>query len=354
MAEMLSIDGSYGEGGGQILRTALALAAMLTQPIRIENIRAARKKPGLQAQHLTAVLAAAQICDAELRGASLNSQTLEFIPREKVRAGDYAFDVQEVRGSGSAGATALIFQTIFLPLARASGTSCIELRGGTHVPFAPPFDYLGRVFLPMVARLGWRAELQIEKWGWYPMGGGIVKAEIHGNPGELKGTVALTERGALQRISGRAVVSNLPRHIAQRERSAARALLIAHRLDADVEIVEAPATGQGTGIFLCAEYENTLAGFSTLGARGVRAERVGEDCARELLEFHASNAAVDAHLADQLILPLAFADGVSEFTTARLTQHLTTNAWVVEQFGAARMEVREGRVSIDPYAPSVA
>jgi RNA 3'-terminal phosphate cyclase (ATP) len=350
---MITIDGSYGEGGGQILRTSLALATMLNQPVRIENIRAARKKPGLQAQHLTSVFAAARLCDAELRGAAMNSQTLEFIPRAPVHVGDYTFDVMEARGAGSAGATMLIFQTIFLPLARAQKPvfSTIELRGGTHVPFAPPFDYVTRVFLPTLARLGWHARLDIEKWGWYPIGGGVVRAEVQGNSWELVGTLGLTERGALQRITGLAAVSNLPRHIAQRERSAARALLIAHKLDADIDIVEAPATGQGTGIFLFAEYENACAGFSSLGARGIPAERVGEVCARELLAFHATDAAIDAHLADQLILPLAFADGASEFTTARVTQHLLTNAWVVGQFGAARVEIegvegQAGRVRI--------
>jgi RNA 3'-terminal phosphate cyclase (ATP) len=344
------IDGSYGEGGGQVLRTSLALAAMLGTPLRIVNIRAKRRVPGLQAQHLTGVLAAAQVCSARAEGATLGSTTLAFIPQSPPRAGDYFFDVAEARKGGSAGAASLVFQTVLLPLALADGPSLLTIRGGTHVPWSPPFHYLERVYLPIVARMSIEAGVEIEKWGWYPIGGGEMTAKIQGT-GVLS-PLNLIERGKLVGVSGLSAVANLPRSIAERQRRRAEEMLRAEGINPAIELIEAPAQGQGTVVFLAAEYEHMVAGFTALGERGKPAERVAEEVCRDLLAYHRSGAALDMHLADQLILPMALAKSRSAFTTCRVTPHLLTNAWVVERFLGPKVKVegsegKKGKVIID-------
>lgn len=338
---MITMDGSYGEGGGQVLRTSLSLAAMTGQPVCIERIRAGRRKPGLMPQHLTAVRAIARVCDAEVEGDRLDSQTLTFVPRSAPRAGDYTFDVGQAAKGGSAGAVSLIFQTVLLPLALAEGGSHLTLVGGTHVAWSPPFDYLKRVYLPTLARMGISARVHIEKWGWYPLGGGVVKATIQGR-GQEAGRMAgldLWQRGALLRVRGLSASSNLPRHIQERQEKAALQMLRSSGVNARIDLLDAPSKGQGTVVFLWAEFENTVAGFTSLGERGKPAERVAEEAACDLLDFLHSHAALDRYLADQLVLPLALAAGPSRFTTERVTQHLLTNAWVVNRFFPGRVQV---------------
>ncbi|HID86755.1 MAG TPA: RNA 3'-phosphate cyclase [Anaerolineae bacterium] len=362
---MITIDGSYGEGGGQVLRTSLTLSALLSRPMRIERIRAGRRNPGLQAQHLTGVRATAQVCGAELEGAKLGSQTLTFVPQSPPRAGEYAFDVAEARKGGSAGATSLVLQTLLLPLAFASATSRLTLQGGTHVAWSPPFHYLEWVYLPTLARMGIEADVSIERWGWYPIGGGVMKASVKGRGNEGHGPedrdlslaprsllpLDLTQRGTLRRLHGLSALSNLPMHIAERQRKRAVEILRAEGFAPEIEVVNAPAKGRGTCVFLLAEYENGLAGFTALGARGKPAEKVAEEACRDFLAYHKSGACLDMHLADQLILPMALARGPSAFTTCRITQHLLTNIWVVEQFMDVRFEVEgkeggRGRVTV--------
>jgi len=336
---MIVIDGSYGEGGGQVLRTSLTLSALLSKPVRIENIRAKRRNPGLQAQHLTGVRAIAQICDAELEGADLGSQTLTFKPRSSPRAGEYRFDVAEARKGGSAGATSLVFQTLLLPLAHASGQSRLTIRGGTHVAWSPSFHYLKHVYLPTLARMGLEATAEIVKWGWYPIGGGEIIASIRGQQGHYLSGLDLVERGALKRLWGISATSNLPSHIGQRQKKRTEDYLRKRGFDPQIKIVYAPSPGQGTAVFLAAEYEHTIAGFSSLGARGKPAEKVAEEACREFLAYHQSGAGLDRHLADQMILPMALASGSSAFTTCGITQHLLTNIWVVERFLDVRFEI---------------
>ena len=337
---MITMDGSYGEGGGQVVRTSLTLSALLKRPLRIEKIRAGRRNPGLQAQHLTGVRATAQVCGARLEGADLGSQILAFVPQSPPRPGEYTFDVAEARKGGSAGATSLVFQTLLLPLAFAHGTARLTLQGGTHVAWSPPFHYLKQVYLPTLARMGVDAEVEIERWGWYPIGGGVIRAEIKGTEG--LGGIQLTERGTLVRLSGISALSNLPSHIAERQRRRAVEILRAEGFAPEIEMVDAPASGQGTCVFLLAEYENGRAGFTALGARGKPAEKVAEEACRDFLAHHQSGACLELHLADQLILPMALAHGPSAFTTCRITQHLLTNIWVVEQFLEVTFEV-EGK-----------
>jgi len=336
---MIVINGSYGEGGGQVLRTSLTLAALLGEPLRIENIRAQRRRPGLQAQHLTGVWAIAQICDAELEGADFGSLNLTFKPRSSPRAGEYSFDVAQARKGGSAGATSLVFQTLLLPLALAPGQSRLTIRGGTHVAWSPPFHYLTHVYLPTLARMGLEARVEIEKWGWYPIGGGEITATINGHGGSELYDLNLVERGELKRLWGMSATSNLPAHIGQRQKKRADGTLRKCGFNPQIEIVDAPSPGQGTVVFLVAQYEHAVAGFSSPGRRGKPAEKVAEEACREFTAHHQSGACLDRHLADQLILPLALAAGLSAFTTCEITQHLLTNVWVVEQFLDVRFEI---------------
>jgi len=336
----LPIDGSHGEGGGQILRTALSLAAILQRPICIEHIRAGRKEPGLRPQHLAAVRAMATICDAAVEGDRVGSDRLVFQPGHAPHAGHYVLDISQVAGVGSAGAISLIFQTMLIPLALADGPSRLVLRGGTHVAWSPPFHYLAHVYLPALARLWIKAEVRLEQWGWYPQGGGEMVASVAGSA-RLQAQ-DFTTRGDLRRLWGLSAASHLPVHVRQRQAQQATARLRAAGFSARIEQVEAPSPGPGTCVFLCAEHAHVAAGFTAYGRRGLPAEQVADAAADQFLAYEADQGATDPHLADQLVLPLALAGGA--LTTTEITRHLVTNIWVVEQFLGQRftLEGEEG------------
>ena len=348
---MIVIDGSHGEGGGQILRSSLTLSAITGQSVRIEGIRAGRHKPGLRPQHLTAIRAAKRICNAEAEGVKRNAQTVVYRPRTAPQAGTYTFDVAQVTKGGSAGSVSLILQTVLLPLALAEGSSQVTLVGGTHVAWSPPYDYLKRVYLPALVRLGIEAKISIKKWGWYPIGGGRIQAVIQGRePGHAiqipDGTITnqtLRDRGTLLRVRGLSASSNLPKHIRMRQQGAALQALRSNSVNARIDVQDPPSKGQGTIVFLWAEFKGAAAGFTALGERGKPAERVAEEAADRLLNFLRGDAALDRHLADQLLLPLALASGPSQFTTEAVTSHLLTNAWVVNQFFPGRVQVEGER-----------
>jgi RNA 3'-terminal phosphate cyclase (ATP) len=344
----LKIDGNYGEGGGQILRTTLSLSCLLKKPVEITNIRKGRKIPGLQPQHLTSVNACKGISEAEVEGNRLQSLTLKFSP-QKIKGGDFTFNVAEEKRS--AGSTSLILQALFLPLSLSEQNSHITLLGGTHVPWSPPFDYLKEIFLPMVRKIGCQIELKINKWGWYPKGGGEVHCMIH--PGEKLLPLNLTERGKLLNLTGVSAVSNLPASIAERQKNQALKILREKDFSPEIKILQAPSIGQGTFFFLKAEFENSKAGFGALGEMGKRAEKVAEEACQEFLQFIQTKAAIDPHLSDQLIPYLALADGPSSFTVSRISKHLLTNIWVVQQFLPTKITVegdegKEGKVIITP------
>jgi RNA 3'-terminal phosphate cyclase (ATP) len=321
----LIVDGSYGEGGGQILRSTLALSIITGKPAQIVNIRAGRKKPGLRPQHLTSVKAAAAISHALVKGAEIGAPTLEFVPNP-VQAGTFHFDV------GTAGAVMLILQTLWPPLCEASGKSQLSLRGGTHVPWSPPFHYFKEVFLPMVTRMGMQAEVNLLKAGWYPQGGGEVTATISpvGNLGWKP--LNLSERGALRRITIYSLLSNLPESIAQRACDQAVSSLSKIEVIPRREIHTLPSIGQGMMVVLVAEFEHTVVGFDVMGQVGKRAEQVAEEAVQLFLEFYSSEATVDTHLADQLLLYMALAKGNSCIITNHLTEHTRTNLWLIEKF----------------------
>ncbi|NIN01846.1 MAG: RNA 3'-phosphate cyclase [candidate division Zixibacteria bacterium] len=344
----LQIDGNYGEGGGQILRTTLSLSCILKKPVEIVNIRKGRKIPGLQPQHLTSVSASKRISRAEVQGDALQSLSLRFSPQE-IKGGDFIFDVAEKKRS--AGSTSLVLQTMLLPLSRCEKDSKITVLGGTHVPWSPPFDYLREVFAPTVKKIGCEISLDITKWGWYPKGGGEVHCSIR--PTSKFMPLDLTKRGQLRKLFGISVVSNLPNHIAERQRNQAAKILKEKGFSPEIQIRQAPSIGQGTFFFLKAEFENSVAGFGALGERGKRAEKVAEEACEEFVDFVRSNAAVDRHLADQLIPYLSLADGESIFTVSKITKHLLSNVWVVKQFLQTEIRVEgeegeEGTVRVNP------
>ena len=322
-ATRLEIDGSFGEGGGQILRTSLALALLTSRPFRLYNIRARRPKPGLQPQHLMSVRAAAQVGGATLRGASIGSSDLVFEPGE-VRAGRYRFDI------GTAGSTGLVLQTVTLPLAlRGAGPSELTLVGGTHVTTSPCFHFLDVTWRRYLERFGARLSLKMVRPGFYPRGGGVVEAHLQPTS-RLKG-MTLRRRGPVT-VSGFSAGAGLPEHVARRQ--ARRAVHGLERLDLKAKVREETwEGGPGSVLALTVETDPVPALFFGLGARGKPAEAVADEAVDQVAAYlRADPAAVDAHSGDQIVLPLALADGPSEYTVAEVTQHLLTNVAVIRRF----------------------
>lgn len=321
---MIAIDGSEGEGGGQVLRNALALSLATGQAFRIANIRGRREKPGLMRQHVTAIEAACAIGDAECEGASVGSAEITFRPGG-VRPGDYRFAV------GTAGSTGLVLQTVLAPLLLRNAPSRLALEGGTHNMAAPPFEFIDRVFLPIVNRLGPRVSARLIRHGFYPRGGGCIEVEIV--PAPLQ-PIECVERGALQRVSATALSAGLPPDIGDRELHAARKRLdwpedafVARRLPED--------QGPGNALLLEAAFENTTEIVTGFGELGVRAESLARKVANRMIGFIASRAFAGPYLADQLLLPFALA-GDGCFTTVKPSEHARTAADVIAAFTGRR------------------
>jgi RNA 3'-terminal phosphate cyclase (ATP) len=317
---MVTIDGSYGEGGGQILRTSLALSLVTGKPFSIHNIRAGRKKPGLMRQHLTAVNAAAEIGLAAIEGNRIGSQAFTFEP-EMIKPGNYHFAI------GSAGSCTLVFQTILPALLIAGEPSEIILEGGTHNPFAPTFDFLEKAFLPVINRMGSRVDAILEKPGFYPAGGGRFKVSIR--PAGLN-RIDLLERGNIIHKTARASVANLPVKIANRELK-----VIREKLEWSRELLKAVnvENSQGPGNILTVEIEsdNITEVFTGFGEKGISAEKVAKRAVKAVQEYLAFDVPVGRYLADQLLIPMALAGG-GKFRTFSPTQHTTTNAEIIKKF----------------------
>jgi RNA 3'-terminal phosphate cyclase (ATP) len=323
---MISIDGSRGEGGGQILRSALSLSMVTGQPFRIRHIRANRPKPGLMRQHLTCVQAAAAICSGKTTGADLASTQLEFKPG-KVQGGSYNFAI------GTAGSTTLVLQTILPALMTTAEGSRIDIAGGTHNLQAPTTCFLAGCFLPLIDRMGPSVRMSVGRLGFYPAGGGVVRTEIE--PVRQLLPLHLTEPSPIIARRAVALVAGLPGTIAQRELAVVEEKLgwspdqlsIRHLGSND---------GPGNTLTLEIERESLTEVFTGFGERGVSAEQVAARVCGEVRSYLAAEVPVWKHLADQLLLPMALA-GQGSFRTGPLTPHALSNADVIEQFVGTRI-----------------
>ena len=345
----LILDGAEGEGGGQILRSALSLSLVTARPFRIVRIRANRAPAGLRPQHLACVRGAVAISGARCEGAGVGSSELEFHPAP-VQPGNYLLDV------GTAGSAPLLLQCLYYPLVLA-GPSQLTLRGGTHVPFSPSYHYLAWVWLPMLSAFGLGGQLQLRRAGFYSEGGGEFKAILERRRAQ-PGAVQFASRGTLTEMDVTSFVGGLPFELAERQARTAVAALRERGIACNAENLPLP-TGRsaGTMLFIRAQFEHTMAGFTSLGERTSAADEVGREAAQQLADFMKSGGAVDVHLADQFLLPAGLLAGgalrpgmplPTVFSTSAISAHLRTNASVVEKFLPVRVGIDGGRVEVLP------
>ena len=323
---MIEIDGSFGEGGGQVLRTSVALAAVLQKEIRVFNIRAGRAEPGIRPQHMTGVKAAAQLCSAETKGFEVGSTELVLKPG-KLRSGHFAFDV------GTAGSVTLVLQTLMPILAFAPGKVTLEIAGGTDVKWSPPIDYVSFVLVPLLQTIGYSAVLECLKRGHYPKGGGKVRLTAVGV--HSLGPMINKSRGDILPVGGVSHSVGLPEHVATRQATGAITRITGANLPHTELLIDAHRGrnyhGPGSGIMVYARTSNaSILGADSLGERGKPAELVGEIAGERLVEEIASGAGLDRHMGDMIIPFLILAEGTSEVTVSRVTQHTRTNAKIAE------------------------
>ena len=334
-ATCIELDGAQGEGGGQILRTALTLSMLTGTPFQIEHIRAKRSKSGLLRQHLTAVQAAVEISGAIVEGAEAGSQTLRFTPGA-IRGGDYRFAI------GTAGSCTLVLHTILPALWFADAPSTVSVSGGTHNRAAPPVDFLIRAWLPLVARMGVTQTLTLKRHGFYPAGGGEVVATVTPCTSPLR-ALHLTERGAQQALRAEGIVAGVRGSVARRELDMLGCLVPG--VDGTVRDL-GNAEGPGNALVLDIVHEHVTEVLTGFGERGVTAETIGKDVAHAALRYLQSTAAVDEYLADQLVLPMALA-GAGSLTAVAASSHLLTNLSVIEKFLPVAFDVE----TVGPGAP---
>ncbi|HVF57056.1 MAG TPA: RNA 3'-terminal phosphate cyclase [Pyrinomonadaceae bacterium] len=327
---MLSIDGSFGEGGGQIIRTSLALSLVTGRAFRAYNVHARRQKPGLQRQHLTAVLAAGEIGRAKIDGAGVGSKEFTFTPGA-VTPGEYVFPI------GTAGSTTLVLQAVLPPLMIASAPSLLTFEGGTHNVHAPPFEFIQKTFLPLVGRMGPRVHMELRRYGFYPPGGG--RFNVYVEPSAKLKPLELLERGAILAERARALVVNLPEQVARRELK-----VVATRLGwmPDQMHLESStnAVSGGNVLTIEIESEHLTEVFTGVGERGVRAETIAARAVEEAESYLSTGAPVGEHLADQLLIPLALAGG-GAYTTGPLSLHTTTNIEIIKKFLPVEIETTQ-------------
>jgi RNA 3'-terminal phosphate cyclase (ATP) len=328
---MIELDGSAGEGGGQILRTSLALSMITGQAFRIRNIRANRQPPGLRRQHLSAVRAAAIVCGANASHAEVGSTTLEFTPG-RVTGGVYDFDI------GTAGSTTLVLQTLIPALLFAEQPTAVTVTGGTHNPKAPPAEFLQRAYCRVLAAMGANVEIEIERYGFYPAGGGTVSANVW--PCKPLRRIDLLDRGGLREAYAQAITARLPLQVAQRQYATVHNLLGWD--GAQLRAVLSPESASpGNAVLLTIESETVTEVFSAIGDRGVRAESVAREAALEARRYLASGASVGEHLGDQVMLPMALAGG-GAYTLDHVSQHAITNAEVITHFLPVTISFEQG------------
>lgn len=333
------IDGSSGEGGGQIVRTVVALSALTMKPVRIINIRAGRSKPGLRRQHIVGIELTGQLVNADITGLKVGNMQVDFTPQER-RSGHFRYDI------GTAGAMSLVLQAVLPAAVLSPGPIELKITGGTDVPWSPPIDYMQQVFGPMVRNTGPRIDIVVKQRGHYPKGGGQIACKV--TPVDQITALNTTEFGELSRIEGISHCVRLPPHVAARQASAAKKLLHRQGIE-NVSITEEtypkgkdPHLGPGSGIVLWAESEEGVRiGADSLGERGKRAERVGEEAASQLVRELSTGCALDSHLCDILVPYLAVASGKSTVSVTRVTSHLRTNIEVLKQVLGVDISLRE-------------
>ncbi len=328
---MLEIDGSYGEGGGQILRTSIALSSVLDEPVKIHSIRANRPTAGLAPSHVTSIEAVAQIADAEVEGLFKGSKEIVFKPGQ-LTGGDYEFDV------GTAGSISLVVQTCLLPATLSKSRTGLTVTGGTDVRWSPPIDFMRLVHLPMLQKFGPTVDIETTARGFYPEGGGKVRVEIF--PVTKLAPIVLDSQGRVLSIEGVVYAQNLPEHVVSRmKHSALKRLLDFREVRIESDLRKGHSTG--AGIVASARCANTVLGASALGAKGVKSEVLGEDCAADLLETIGPGATVDEHMLDQILPYMALAGTGSTVLAEELTNHARTNIWVVEKFLGRKFDVAQ-------------
>jgi len=327
---MITINGSQGEGGGQILRTSLALSLVTGRPFRIEKIRAGRAKPGLLRQHLTAAHAAAEVGDAEIQGDVLGSSQLTFQPR-RIQSGSFPFAV------GTAGSATLVLQTILPALILASGPSELKLEGGTHNPYAPPFDFLAKAFIPLLERMGPAVETRLDRYGFYPAGGGCFTASIR--PVSALAPLELMERGNMNRRFARAIHALLPGHVSERELRVVKEKLSLKDEQLRSEAVQ-NSSGPGNVLMVELEAENLTEVFTGFGEKGVASEAVASHVVDDVRRYLAAGVPVGRYLADQLLIPMALA-GEGRLETLAPSRHTMTNIAVISEFLGLRIKTKE-------------
>lgn len=335
---MIEIDGSMGEGGGQILRTSLSLALATRRPLHIRDIRANRGKPGLRRQHLTAVRAAAAVSDAEVEGAEMGSEELVLKPRA-IQAGDYEFDIQ------TAGSTVLVLQTVLPALATVEEPSAVSVAGGTHNLHAPIFEFVDTTYRAVLRQLGARVRFDLHSHGFYPAGGGRVTARLEA-PLARDAALDLDERGDIRTVRATSLLAKLPDHIAEREFDTLAGLLDAPLDDAETERID-DSRSPGNVLYVQVDSDALTETFSVIGRKGLPAERVARKLARQVNAYLASEAPVGPHLADQLLLPMALCGGGS-YRTREITTHTETQIELIPKFMPVdiRIDAENGRDTI--------
>ncbi|MCE5295786.1 MAG: RNA 3'-phosphate cyclase [Euryarchaeota archaeon] len=330
--DIIEIDGAEGEGGGQIVRTAVALSALTGKDVAIANIRAGRPRPGLGHQHLSSIRATADICDADVTGDAVGSTRIEFHPN-KVRSGIVRVDV------GTAGSVGLVLQSSLLALANDDGDSKLEVLGGTDVKLAPSITYLELVLFPLLGRMGFHAKLESYERGFYPEGGGMCRVSWTGTKEPT--ALQLGSRGRFVGIGGSSYAQNLPDHIPDRMSMGCKKALVAHQ-PVDIRVERSKGRSSGAGVVLYAEFEGTRIGSSCLGERGVPSEKVAQTASKDLLRMLSSGSTSDPHAADQLLPYMALSRGPSVFIVDAITSHLRTQFQLVRRFVDVSIDVQGG------------
>jgi RNA 3'-phosphate cyclase len=338
---MIEIDGSFGSGGGQVLRTACALSTMIKKPCRVFNIRKDREKPGLMPQHLLGIQALAQLCNGSLEGDFLGSEEIKFYPTE-IKVKDLRVKIE------TAGSITLILQTLIPPALFAPGPVKIIFDGGaTDTFFSPTLDHFRYIFLKILGKMGAKVEIEVLRKGYYPSGGSQVRVNIF--PSKLK-PLNLIERGSIKKITVISGAANIlkEKKVAERQVAGVREILGKLKLPTEEKVEYYDTRCPGSQICLIAEFENTVIGTDNLGKLGKRAEDVGKEAALELLKEQKTGACLDKHLADQILPYLVLARGKSQVTVSEITNHCKTNIWVIEKFLEGEFEIKGNLISWFP------